>query len=157
MLRAAAILALVAAVTGTALLWRQAASPRSTLPLALPAPPLGRAPGSIVVIPGARTPAPPRVHRRVRPVVQPVRTSRAAAPRATRPPVKAVSAQPVATPTAPAQPKPPAPPKSTPPAPTPSPPTPTPTPTPVVTPTPPAPPASPPAVPVAPPERVPAS
>src|SRR5437762_9197682 len=107
MLRATAILALVAAVTGTTLLWRQAASPRGTLPLALPAPPLGHAPGSIVVIPGGSTPAPPRAHRRVRPVVQPA--SRAAAPSAARPAVASVSAPPVVTP--PAPPRPPAPPK----------------------------------------------
>src|SRR3954454_21637128 len=75
MLRATAILALIAAVAGTALLWRQAARSHDAPPLALPAPPLGHGPGSFVVIPDVakpahrapRAPAPVGLHVRIRP------------------------------------------------------------------------------------------
>src|SRR5712691_10147442 len=127
MLRAAAILSLIVAVAATAFLWRQAANPHDGPPLALPAPPLGNAPGSVVVIPGA----PPPVLRRgrrggVRIAVPPARTGRTSAPT----PPATVAPRPVGTPAPsrpPTPPKPTVPPKSPPPTP---PTTPTPSPTP---------------------------
>jgi hypothetical protein len=164
MLRATAILALVAAVAGTALLWRQAAKPNDAPPLALPAPPLGQGPGTVVVIPDVAKPAHPAHRAAVRVHVPRVAPSHAPARRSVAPTPTVVGQKPAVTP---ATPKPPTPHKpTTPPKSPPAPPTPTPTPTPAPAPsptTPVAPPTTPAAptpstpVPVAPPEREPAS